>query len=151
MPAYQWNPAEMTLTIDATDAGLGTHDVEGFAEDTFIRAARNADMFSVKQSADGKVSTFSKSNQTVGAVVFTLEEASPSNQWLDELRAHDEATSKGVVALQGKDGNGNERFDDNKCRIGIVPGIEKSTEAGTRSWAFVCANLNIEPRGATQV
>lgn len=151
MPAYQWNPADMNFTIDATDAGFGTHDVEGFAEDTFIRAARNSDMFNVKQSADGKVSTFSKTNQTVGVVVVTLEDASPSNAFLDDLAAHDEETSKAIVAIQGKDGNGNERLSDNKCRIQVIPSVEKGTEAGTRSWAFVCHNLEINVRGATQV
>jgi hypothetical protein len=151
MASYEYNPAEVSLQINAEAAGLGLIVVDGFAEGSMIRVSRDEAMFGLKASGDGKVNTFSKRNNRNGVIAFTLEEAAPANAALDELLRLDETSSTGVIAVQMKDASGLDQANSPIARLVQRPDMDKGTEAGTREYMIACTELDQRARGGVQL
>lgn len=154
MPEYSYNPATVNVVV-IVDAAAGlaqsTFTLHGFAEGTFIRAARSEATWTKRVSSDGEVATRSKRNNRSGSVTVILEEGSDSNALLDALEKADDDTDKGLCTVTIKDNSGLERFVLKKAYITQPPDVEKSAEAGTREWVFDALKLTPTVAGLNQV
>ena len=134
-----YDPKKVILLVNGTPIG-------GFADGTFIKAARSNDMFSKVSGADGEV-TRVKSNDLSGEVVITLAQSSPSNDVLSALALKDELSNTGVVPVSIADSSGRSVFVSAFAWVRKQPDSEFSKDVSNREWTFDCANLSMVTGG----
>jgi hypothetical protein len=94
----KYDPANIVLTV-------GDKDIAGFAEGTFIEVERAVDAFTTTVGSDGEA-TRTKSQNRMGTIKVTLQQASLSNDTLQALAQLDEDSSTGAVPIMLKDFGG---------------------------------------------
>lgn len=81
---------------------IGGIEIEGFAEDTFFNFEREVDTFNKTTGSDGRT-TRVKTNNRSGTATLTLQQSSPSNDFLSAIMQLDETSNDGIVAILVKD------------------------------------------------
>jgi len=135
MSVKPYDPAEVTITF----AGI---IVEGYADGTFITAARNNPSFSLKVGASGEGAR-AKSNDRSGTVTLTLLQSSASNDLLSAQAALDEASGDGIGSLLIKDLSGTTLCSAETAWIQKPADVEYAKEISDRQWVLETDILNI--------
>jgi hypothetical protein len=92
--------------------------------------------------ADGEA-TRVKSNDRSGRVTITLQQSSPSNDYLSGLAALDELSNTGLVPLYIKDALGTTLVTAATCFVEMVPSAAFGKTANDREWVLITDNLAI--------
>lgn len=135
----QYDPAQVIVNV-------GGRDISGFADGTFVRCARNADAFTLAVGADGE-STRAKSNNRSGRITITLQQSSPSNDYLNSLAEADEKTNSGAVPAMVKDALGTTKANAKKAWVVKRPDGENAKEVQNREWVLETGNLEYDVGG----
>lgn len=112
---------------------LGGVPITGFAEDTFINVSPSSETFTRSVGASGEVSRVEKADRT-GNLALTLQQTSPSNEYLTGLHLADRQSLAGTFSLLIKDNNGNTVISAENAYIARLPDAEYNQEVGTREW-----------------
>jgi hypothetical protein len=135
MSVKSYDPAKVTITF----AGI---IVEGYADGTFITAARNNPSFSLKVGSSGEGAR-AKSNDRSGIVTLTLQQSSASNDLLSAQAALDEASGDGIGSLLIKDLSGTTLCSAETAWIQKPADVEYAKEISDRQWVLETDILNI--------
>ncbi len=138
-----YDPAKITLVAAGTP-------IEGFADGTFVLAARNNQTFTSFTGADGEGAR-SKSNDKSGTVTFTLAQTSASNDVLAAIHNTDEGTGLGVFPVQIRDLNGTTLVSAVTAWVQKPADVEFGREIATREWVLETTSLDIFPGGAISI
>lgn len=114
--------------------------IEGFATDSFINVAYNADTWSVHIGGKGEVTRVLNPDETA-TITLTLSQASPSNDMLSTIATTDRNNKNGYGALLIKDLNGTTVY---KCATAWIVKLPDSAFGSThqdRAWAIYCEKL----------
>lgn len=138
---FQYDPSQVAFNV-------GGVDISGFAEGTFIKVSRNVDAWTTVVGSDGEA-TRVKSVNLSGVFAVTLQQSSPSNDYLSSLATQDEISSNANVPIYLKDVNGTTIA---KTSVGWVKKKPDSEYANTnthREWMMECGNLQYDVGGET--
>jgi len=128
-----YDPAKVSLII-------GGHIVKGYADGTFITAARNSDTWTRSGGADGE-QTRAKSNDKSGIFTCVLMQSSDSNAVLQGISLADESSNAGLVPIMLKDNNGSEIASGELCWNQKPSDKGFGKESGDREWVFETGEL----------
>ena len=140
---FQYDPSQVALNV-------GGIDISGFAEGTFIKISRNVEAFTTVVGSDGEA-TRVKSVNLSGLFTCTLQQSSPSNDYLSSLATADEQSSTGAVPIYMSDINGTTVAS---CKIGWIkkkPDSEFANTNENREWIIETGNLQYNVGGETQI
>jgi hypothetical protein len=134
----------MAKTYDPKDYSLivGGHIVSGFADGTFLTAARNNDTFALTMGADGEGAR-AKSNDKSGTFVFTLLQSSASNPVLSGFHNADELNNGGQVPVLVKDNNGDTVIEAATAWVRKPADVELAKEITNREWTIETDSMNL--------
>lgn len=135
MAVKSYDPAQVSVIF----AGI---PVEGYADGTFIVAARDNPSFNKMVGSDGEGAR-AKSNDTGGSVTLTLMQTSISNDALSALALLDETTGDGVGPLLIKDGLGRTLIQAESAWLEKPADAEFAREISNREWVIQSDNLQI--------
>ena len=116
--------------------------IQGNGPDTFVKCMRNEAQFTEQVGANGDVVHVRNRNRT-GKVIFTIQDASPTNDLLSAAAIADEHTGLGYGALMIKDLNGTTVIQCANARIEKYPDTEYAADAGVNEWQLMCAELEM--------
>jgi len=134
----------MAKTYDPKDYSLivGGHIVSGFADGTFMTAARNNDTWTQAVGADGEGAR-AKSNDKSGTVVLTLMQSSSSNSVLSGFHTADELNNDGQIPVLIKDNNGDTVIAAATAWVRKPSDVELSKEITNREWTIETDKLEM--------
>ena len=135
MAVKTYNPADVTIVV----AGV---PISGFADGTFINAARDNPSFTNGSGADGE-GWRAKSNDKTATVTLTLLQTSEANDLLSALSALDEASGDGVGPLLIKDNSGRTLLAAETCWLEKPADSEFAREVSNREWVVKTDSLNV--------
>jgi hypothetical protein len=138
----QYDPANVILNI-------GGRDISGFAEGTFIEVDRYADAFSMSVGSDGEV-TRVKNQNVSGYFKCTLQQSSPSNDYLSSLATQDEQSSNAVVPVLLTDKNGTTLAKGAKSWVKKKAKPTYANTAESREWSLDTGNLQLDVGGENE-
>lgn len=138
-----YNPKDVLVIIAGTPA-------VGFADGTFIVAARNNDSYATVTGADGEPAR-SQSNDKSGIVTLTLLQTSLTNDILSAALALDEIQGDGVFPLLIKDLNGTTLVVAETAYVQKPADVEFGREIVEREWVIATPELNIFAGGAVSI
>lgn len=118
----------------------GTHYVTGFSNGSTVDIARNSDKYTPHVGAKGDT-TYAKTNDNSGTIVFTLKHDSNSNRILSRLAASDETFSARLV--DANDG-GKAKAGGSDCVIMKPADMSRGSEIGEREWTIAVPNLDMK-------
>lgn len=116
--------------------------IQGYGPDTFVKCARDEDMFTETAGANGDVVRVRNRNR-MGKVTITLQDASPSNDLLSAFAASDELTGLAYGALMVKDLNGTTLVQAANAWVKKMADIEYGSDAGIQEWTIQAAELEM--------
>lgn len=119
---------------------IGGTPITGFAPDTFINVAPTADSFTKSVGSSGEVSRAEVADRT-GTVTLTLQQTSPSNEYLTNLHDQDRVSLDQTVEFLLKDENGTTVISAEDAWISRLPDSEYSQEVGTREWTIELSDM----------
>lgn len=114
----------------------------GFAEDSFISIAPNADMSTIQVGADGEVARSLGTNRTC-TVTLSLQQTSPSNDVLSALIDVDAVTGGVLFPVTVQDLLGRSIFVASQGWISRRPTIAFGREAGNREWTILTGAASV--------
>jgi hypothetical protein len=129
-------------------ANVGGRDVSGYATGTFIEAERAVDAFTTVVGSDGEI-TRVKSQNRIGTIKITLQQASPLNDYFSSLATSDELSNGGVVPILVTDKNGTTVIQAGKAWVKKKPNATFADAAENREWIFESGSLNLTHGGQT--
>lgn len=112
---------------------VGTIDVRGYSEGTFINAEYDEDAFTKVSSSDGEVTRSKNANESA-LLTLTLKSSADSNDELSKLASKDRIDGSGVVPLIIKDNSGRLLLSSANCWVRKAPAIEKAKEISDMAW-----------------
>jgi len=133
MPAKTYNPKKVAVIV-------GSFELSGFADGSFVSVEKNEDAWSQKVGTDGE-GTRTKSNNRSATITIRLMQSSDSNTILDSFRKLDEFGDAGIFPLTIKDGSGNTIQAAETAWIKKEPSVEYDREATEREWMIETDNL----------
>lgn len=134
MGVKTYNPADVTVIVAGVPVG-------GFADGTFITAARDNPSYTNGSGADGE-GWRAKSNDRTGTITMTLLQTSLSNDALSALSALDEASGDGVGPFLLKDNSGRTLIAAETCWLEKPADSEFAREVTNREWVVKTDNMN---------
>lgn len=136
-----YDPRQLALTV-------GGFIISGFAEDEFVKVARDDDAFFKHVGVTGEVARVQNFNQS-GTVTVVLMQSSASNDDLSALAAVDFASRglAGAVPVTCRDRSGRSVFASVFSWVKKFPDSTYGRDATTREWVIECANLLISMGG----
>ena len=137
--AKNYDPKQVSIIV-------GGHIVEGYADGTFIKVARNNDMFSTKVGASGEGAR-AKSNDKSGTFEITLMQSSRSNSILAGFAIADENNNGGQVPVLMQDNNGDTIASCSNGWVKKMPDLEYGKELADRVWVIESDNVFLKPGG----
>ena len=117
--------------------------ITGFADGSFIKAARNEDTYKLTKGAGGE-GCRSRSLNRSGKVTCTLMQSSLSNDILSAAQTLDELTGAGVGPLLIKDLSGTALVVAENAWIVKPADVDFAKEVGSREWIIECDDMIIE-------
>lgn len=132
------------ITYDFAEYNIvyGGRTLSGFEDGTGVTVARDNDMWTKKNGADGK-GIRSKSNDRSGTVTFVLMQGSSDNEFLSEIAAADELTNGGVRTFTMTSQSDTDKFAAETMWIKKVPESPFAKEAGSRTWVLETDDLSV--------
>lgn len=134
MTVKTYNPADVVCIVSGIK-------VEGYADGTFITAARDNPSFTNGSGADGE-GWRAKTNDKIGTITLTLLQTSLSNDALSALIALDEASGDGVGPFLLKDNSGRTLIQAETCWLEKPADSEFAREVTNREWVIKTDSLN---------
>jgi hypothetical protein len=135
-----YDPKRIVITI-------GSHNVTGLAEDTFLSVEQTGDGTQSQAGADGEVAR-SISHNPLHRVTLTLQQTSLSNDFLSDLLKSDRASGGGgIVPLQINDLRGSSLFAASQAWVVKWPNIENGAEVSEREWLLDAVATDIHIGG----
>jgi hypothetical protein len=141
MSVKSYDPANVSLVF----AGI---IVEGYADGTFVTAARSNPSFSLKVGSSGEGAR-AKSNDKSGTVTFTLMQSSKSNDELSAQALLDELSGDGIGAFLMKDNQGTTLCSAETAWLQKPADAEYAKEISDRQWVIETDVLNMLVGGNT--
>jgi hypothetical protein len=132
------------LKVRITFAGS---PISGFADGTFVTAARRNPTWVLTAGADGETAR-SKSNDKTGTIVFTLLQTSQSNDTLSAKALVDELTGNGVGPILIQDLNGTTLVQGETAFIEKPADVTLAKDVEAREWTLLVDRLNIHVGGS---
>lgn len=124
-----YDPKSVVMTI-------GSHIVTGYSEDTFVSIEPTGDGTTATAGADGEVAR-SLSHNPLHRITLTIQQTSPTNDYLSDLLARDRASGGGgVVAFNLRDLRGSSVAAASQAWVVNNPTLEYSATAGDREWVL---------------
>jgi len=132
------------LTYDPSQVSVifGGQPITGFADGTFVQLERDEDAYALSIGIDGE-GTRAKSNNKSGKATLTLQQSSPSNDYLTGIAKLDELRNAGVLPLLIKDNSGRTLAMAEKAYIVKLPASEFSREVSEREWIIQTDRLEL--------
>lgn len=131
-----YDPTEVTQVFNGVI-------IDGYAPDTFIKASRNNDGWTLQMGNSGSGAR-SRNPDKSGTVEFTLLTSSPANAFLMAFAQADELSGAGVGEYQAKDrGTLLAKVSAQNAWIKKIPDWERAKEVGNVTWTIESDNLNI--------
>lgn len=115
--------------------------ISGFADGTFMVAARDNPAFTSGSGADGE-GWRAKSSDKTGTITLTLLQTSASNDLLSSLALLDESTGNGVGPFLAKDGSGRTLISAQTAWIEKQADSEFARDASDREWVLKTDSLS---------
>lgn len=139
----QYDPTNVVLNIGGTD-------IVGFAEGSFIEVERNKDAWLTVVGSDGEVTRI-KNPDISGTFKVTMNQSSPSNDYLSTLATLDEHTSNGnrPVYLTDKNGTSKATAKTGWVRKKAKLGFSNANE--TREWVVETGAVVFDIGGQTEL
>lgn len=137
---HNYSPANILVSFRGVN-------ITGFADGTFVNAARNEDSYSLVAGSHGD-SVFVRNLNRTGLVTLTLMQSSPSNDFLSSQIAADELFGLGEGPLFIKDLNGNTLVEDQNARLMKPADSPFGKDLENREWQFGCPQMSIFTGGA---
>lgn len=141
MSVKTYSPKKVAVTV-------GTINISGYADGTFVKLERATDAFSKKVGADGEVCRVQSADQS-GMVTITLMATSESNAYLTSLVTGDEISQNGVVPITVKELIGNSIYIANNAWVKKNPDAEFGDDLSNVEWVFECEQLKLLHNGST--
>lgn len=116
--------------------------ITGYADDTFVDIAPNADLTSYQVGSDGEVARSISSNKTC-TVTLTLQQASPANDFLTGLIEIDSLTGGRLFPVTVSDLTGRTVFVASQAWISKRPNITFAREVSNREWQIITGTPSI--------
>ena len=135
MAVKSYNPADLIAIWNGIR-------IEGYADGTFMTAARDNPSFTNGSGSDGE-GFRAKSNDKTGTITFTLLQTSATNDALSGAMALDEATGDGVGAFLAKDLSGRTVIQAETAWLEKPADAEFAREVSNREWVLKTDSLNI--------
>ena len=133
------------------NVSIGGVIIDGFADGTFIKAARNQDTWTFQPSNSGGGAR-SRNPDKSGTIEFTLHAGSPSNAYLSTLARTDELAGTGVVdCLVADRTTAQASVGAAQAWVKKIPDFERQKEIGEITWVVECLELNIMHDGLVPV
>lgn len=137
-----YDPQQISAVADGAD-------VQGYAEDTWIKISRPNDMWTSTEGCDGQV-VRSKSNSRMTEIEITLLQTSPTNDLFSALYVADEKTNAGLFPFFLRDSNGATTFFALQTWVAKMPDIEYGKTVGNRVWTLRTGESNVFVGGVNQ-
>jgi len=135
-----YDPKRIVITI-------GSQNITGLAEDTFLSIEQTGDGTQSQAGADGEVAR-SISHNPLHRVTLTLQQTSLSNDFLSDLLKSDRASGGGgIVPLQINDLRGSSLFAASQAWVVKWPNIENGAEVSDREWLIDAVATDIHIGG----
>ena len=135
-----YDPSQISVIV-------GGAVISGFADGTFVNAARNEDAFTYVPSSTGGGTRTKNANKS-GRVTLTLQKTSESNEVLDNYADLDEKSNEGIFSILIRDNNGKDLHKGESAWIVKKPDSEESKELPNREWIIEVAELEMNVKGA---
>lgn len=132
MALHTFDPAELSVVY-------GSHIVRGFSEEQ-VTVTRDNPAFEMVIGADGEA-TRVKSNDRSGSVTITLQQSSPSNDFLSSIALADELSNTGLLPLLIKDNLGTSLYSAVSAYIEQIPEAAYGKTNNDRVWTIRTDNL----------
>lgn len=132
-------PYDFNLVNLIVNYSGGQEYITGFSNGSEITVARNSDKYTPHVGAKGDTS-YAKTNDNSGTIVFTLKHDSPSNILLSLLAKSDDTFTTQLV-----DGNdiGKAKAGGGECVIMKPADMPRGAEIGEREWTIAVPNLDM--------
>lgn len=139
MSVRTYNAADVSIIF----AGI---PIDGFADGTFITAARDNPTFNSVVGSDGEGAR-AKSNDRSGTITITLLQTSFSNDELSAIALLDELSDAGVAPFTLRDGSGRTVLHAETAWIEKPADVELGREISNREWILKTDNLQMNVAG----
>ena len=127
-----FDPKDVTIT-------WGTHLISGFAEEK-VSISYQDDAFDLAIGCDGEASRVRKNNNSA-TITVTLQQTSPSNDFLSLMALADRVSSLGVLPFTLIDYSGNTKCFAPSAYLTKTPDMSLSNTNQTIQWVFITDNL----------
>ena len=137
-----YDPGRVVVTLGAI--------IVGYMDGSFVKVARNEATFKTQVGAGGDVTRVRSRNKT-GAVTITLQQSSPSNDYLSGLHAIGELTGFAgldIRPLTVKDLNGTTLYHAAEAWVEKPADGEFADDGLGREWTIACAELKMHSGGS---
>jgi hypothetical protein len=133
-------------------AVVGTQPVSGFQEGTFLEAERDNDTGEISTGSDGEA-TLVISPVQKGKVKFTLQQASPLNDYFNTLfqALQQKNLAVAVVPLYVTDKNGTTTVNSKQGVFNKPTKVTFADKTEGREWTYISGYLDIEAGGEASV
>ncbi|MDV3143250.1 MAG: DUF3277 family protein [Sweet potato little leaf phytoplasma] len=146
-----YRPKDLSIVISNETLGI-SHIVGGFSEDAIVNIERGADGFALYVGSDNFTTRVENANDS-GNVTITLQQSSPSNDFLQALYNGDRGSRNDdyVCSILIKDNSGRTMFFSDEAWVGMQANANFSNSLQTREWVFQCAHLQSYVGGNARV
>lgn len=146
-----YRPKDLTVVLSNDKLGF-SHIVGGFSDDAMVNIERGADGFSLYVGGDNFTTRVQNANDS-GIVTLTLQQSSPSNDFLQAVYTADfgSRTDDYICSVLIKDNSGRTMFFSDEVWIGMQANSNFSNSMQTREWALQCAHLQSYVGGNSRI
>lgn len=121
---------------------LGSHQVSGFAADSFVSIDKNGDGTVSEQGVDGEI-TRSIDPNTTYKVKLSLQQMSDTHRFLQDTYYRDQETGEAIFPILIKDITGKTVFQSDKAWVTKLTSYAYGKAAGNREWELETGNGTI--------
>lgn len=132
---YTYSPLDVSVILDG-------HQITGFIDGAFISIELPQEQqFRIRRAADG--STYRSYHPITGLFLrITLNQSSPSNDFLNDMLKTDTVSLQNFFSLMLKDNNGSTALHAGECFIMKAPDVSFSTSIEEREWVVYCSEIS---------
>ena len=112
---------------------LGTHNVSGYAEDSFVTIEQKGDGVTSKTGCDGEVSRAVDPNEQY-TVKISVQQQSPTNKYLQSMYEKDKKDGTGLFSVLVKDLTGGVKFSASDAWVLKQPSRAWGKDTNNREW-----------------
>lgn len=139
MAPKTWDPLQIVLTFKG-------YEISGYADGTFLTAARTEETFTLNVGAQGHVTRVMSRNRS-GTIVITLQMSSMSNGILSQIMEDDERNGTGTGDVQLKDLAGNTLIHGDEAWVMKPADAGHAKDLESREWTIQVASLEMHLDG----